>query len=508
MRTSSLCLFCLLMYSGITAQNPWPLFPLQQRSFWKAGNHLELYYCDQETASGDLLFGSEYLYGNADQSCFDTLVSAYFDSSSVYDNGPQRPTPKIDTLRSLATGAFAFNFNQNLVFYTDAMPGFSWTTPAPAGSDFDSIVWERGENFPLDLLDFTTQAATYLGVRYQFGVATDALQFTLTEDFGLVEFVPFRQWFDNSPITWRIAGLEKNDLKLGFTQRFEDFFHTIQPGSVFKYRVDSIGFSFTNRYQTLQRDSVTSVSISAAGVTVGYQRRFKQTKLIFMPPDDFVPGPITYGNYSFSREFLLETYAYDLLQTPDWFFYGADHNGVSDFSYFLADTLRLDEHGRARQKLLIQEVLDWDNCEWFATEFCDNRYGLGEGIGIAWEGWLCFIVGWQRELIGYKIGEDTLGDIALIQIINDVQEPSAALPLQISPNPGRNFIDVTRPSAFIHSNDLELSLFDAQGKLVKTSSENPNGSVLRVDAAFLPVGLYTLRLRCRDGVAVGKWVKG
>ncbi len=98
MKKRLLSTLCFLAPIAIFAQTQWPLFPLQQRSFWKAGNHLELYYCDQETASGDLLFGSEYLYGNADQNCFDTLVSAYFDSSSVYDGGTQRPTPKIDTL--------------------------------------------------------------------------------------------------------------------------------------------------------------------------------------------------------------------------------------------------------------------------------------------------------------------------------------------------------------------------------------------------------------------------
>ncbi|NUO02087.1 MAG: T9SS type A sorting domain-containing protein, partial [Saprospiraceae bacterium] len=181
---------------------------------------------------------------------------------------------------------------------------------------------------------------------------------------------------------------------------------------------------------------------------------------------------------------------------------------VTNFSYFLTDTLRLDELGRKRHRLLTQEVLDWESCEWLPTQFCDSRYGLGEGIGIVWEGWICFLQGWTRELIGYKIGEETLGDIALIQIINDVQEPSAALPLQISPNPGQAFIDLTLPSAFIHSNDLELSLFDAQGKWIKTIYGNSNGPVLQMDVEFLPAGLYMLRLRCREGIAVGKWVKG
>lgn len=508
MRTSSLCLFCLLMYSGITAQNPWPLFPLQQRSFWKAGNHLELYYCDQETASGDLLFGSEYLYGNADQSCFDTLVSAYFDPSPINDGATTRPVREIDTLIQITPGVYAPAFNQSLVFYTEATPGFTWTVPAPPGSPFDSIVWERGENFSLGLLETNTQAAAYVGARYLSGAIIDELNMILSEDFGLVAFVPFRQWFADSPIIWLIAGLEKDGLKLGFTQRFEDFFHTIQPGSVFKYDFDSIAFSFF-RYQELQRDSVTSISITAAGVTIGYHRWFRQTRLTPSGPfGEYIPDTITYGAYAFSREFKLETYAYDLLQTPDWFFYGADHDGVTNFSYFLTDTLRLDEHGRARHRLLTQEILDWENCEWFAGEFCDSRYGLGEGIGIVWEGRPCFFYGWTRALIGYKIGEDTLGDIALIQIINDVQEPSAALPLQISPNPGHNFIDVTLPSAFIRSNDFELSLFDAQGKLVKTSSENPNGPVLRMDAESLPAGLYTLQLRCSEGTSVGKWAKG
>jgi len=136
------------------------------------------------------------------------------------------------------------------------------------------------------------------------------------------------------------------------------------------------------------------------------------------------------------------------------------------------------------------------------------RYGLGEGIGIAWEGRACFLYGWSRELIGYQIGGDIFGDVAPIEVINNVREPLAALPLQISPNPGKNFINVTLPAPFLHSNDFELSLFDAQGKWVKTISGNSNGSVLRVDAEFLPGGLYTLRLRCREGLAVGKWVKG
>lgn len=507
MKKRSLSTLCCLLPIAIFAQISWPLFPLQQRSFWKAGNHLELYYCDQETASGDLLFGSEYLYGNADQTCFDTLVSAYFDSSMV-SNDAQRPTPKIDTLRHLGSGPYAPEFNQNLVFYTTATPGFTWTTLAPPGSAFDSIVWERGADFSLDLLDFLTAAATYLGVRYQSGIAADTLHFTISQDFGLVAFVPFRQWFDDSPITWRIAGLEKDDLKLGFTQRFEDFFHPIQPGSVFKYQFDSIAFTFF-RYQELQRDSVTSISITPAGVTIGYHRWFRHTRLkptgVF---GEYIVDTTRYGNYAFSREFKVETYAYDLLQTPDWFFYGADHDGVSNFSYFLADTLRLDEHGRVRHRLLRQEILEWETCEWFAGEFCDYRYGLGEGIGIAWEGRPCFIYGWTRALIGYQIGGDTFGDVAPIEIINSVREPVAALPLEISPNPGKNFLNVTLPAPFMHSKDFELSLFDAQGKLVKISTENPNGLVLRVDAEFLPNGLYTLRLRCREGVAVGKWVKG
>jgi len=63
------------------------------------------------------------------------------------------------------------------------------------------------------------------------------------------------------------------------------------------------------------------------------------------------------------------------------------------------------------------------------------------------------------------------------------------------------------PIAHLPALLFELFLFDAQGKLVKISAGNPNGSVLRVDAEFLPAGLYTLRLCCREGVAVGKWVK-
>ncbi len=507
MRTTPLSLICFLMCTGIGAQTQWPLFPLQQRSFWKTGNHLELYYCDYESAAGELLFGRDYLYGNSGQTCFDTLLSAYFDLSPINSGATMRPVREIDTLIQMAPGVYAPAFNQNLVFYTEATPGFSWTTLAPSGSAFDSIVWERSNNFSLDFFDLATEAATYLGTRYQMGIASDVLQMTLSEDFGLVEFVPFRQWFDDSPISWQVAGLERNDLKLGFSQRFENFFHTIQPGSVFKYAFDSIAFS-TVRYQRLLRDSVTSVTISPTGVTIGYQRWFRQTRLTLSGPfGEYVPETPTYGDYAFSREFKLETYAYDLLQTPDWFFYGADHDGVSNFSYFLTDTLRLDEHGRVRHRLLVQEILDWENCEWLAGEFCDYRYGLGEGIGMAWEGWICFFYGWTNALIGYQIGGDTLGDVAPITVTSNVREPLAALPLQISPNPGQAFIVVTLPTAFVHSDGFELSMFDAHGKLVQTISENLNGAVLRVDTEFLPVGLYTLRLRCREGIAVGKWVK-
>jgi len=87
-------------------------------------------------------------------------------------------------------------------------------------------------------------------------------------------------------------------------------------------------------------------------------------------------------------------------------------------------------------------------------------------------------------------------------ITTDTEEPFAAAPLSISPNPSHGLVKITSGE---HATFEQLKIFDATGHLVRSISGIKNSET---DLSGLPNGIYQLQAQDRDGKRyVGRVVK-
>jgi hypothetical protein len=502
-------LSCLLALPALlAAQGDWSPFPLQQRSFWQQGEEGLLHYCDQQLegstdAADTLLFGAVYRYGLAAELCFDTLVRWYFSPVSIYEGAPGRETPLPDTLYRESSWYYALEQGAFLPFYPQADFGFSWTVLPPPGSGFDSLRWSCTAVFDGTLEGQPTQFKRYTGWRYRAPDGLlDTLEILLSRDYGLVEYVPFQDWFAPAPLPRRLLGWEDAQGRQGFANSFWDYFGSIQAGSVFKYLVQAV---FGLPVETIERDSVLSVSLDTASVTVVYARSYQVTRFRAVSPDDFVPDTIYYGDTIVERHYLRSDYAHALAQTPDWFFYNQPEADPYDRFYTLTEPLRFDTFGRISFATQFGEYIFLPECELSPADGCYRTFRLLTGVGLAEELEGCLVQGRRRSLIGYDIGGEIWGDAGPIDLISSGRLPEASVSLRLYPNPGRQELYLEVPLDWCAAASARLAIYDAAGRLVREGIWQRGQPV---PAAGLLPGLYVVRLYCAGGMAQGRWVVG
>lgn len=494
----------LILPALLAAQADWVPFPLGQRSFWQQGEEGLLYYCDQRHEGSDadtLLFGAVYRYGLSEAPCFETLVNGYFIPDPILENVPGRETPLPDTLYEDGSLFYALEQGAVLPFYPLADFGFSWTVLPPPDAAFDSLRWSCTAIFGGELQGQPTQFKRYVGLRYRApeGVV-DTLEMLLSQDYGLAEYVPFRDWFSPSPVPRRLLGWEDEQGRQGFANSFWDYFGSIQAGSVYKYLVEEV---YGLPIEAIERDSVLSVSMDTAAVTVVYARNYRVTRFRAISPDGFLPDTIYYGDTIIEYRYRLSDYTHALSQTPDWFFFNLPEEDPYDRFYTLTDPLRFDTFGRISFATDFGEAIDVPDCEFSIADVCYRTFRLLTGVGLAEELEGCLVQGRRRSLLGYAIGGEVWGDAGPIEIISSTRPPAIAAPLRLYPNPGQEELYLEAPLDGCAGASAQLAIFDTAGRLVQEGTWQRGQPV---SAPGLLPGVYLVRLHCAGGVAQGRWV--
>ncbi|MBL7775271.1 MAG: T9SS type A sorting domain-containing protein, partial [Saprospiraceae bacterium] len=82
-------------------------------------------------------------------------------------------------------------------------------------------------------------------------------------------------------------------------------------------------------------------------------------------------------------------------------------------------------------------------------------------------------------------------------------EPDWLQGVRLQPNPTTGFTRVvfTRPA----SGDMQISIFDATGRLLRQQHAGAQQTVL-LDASAFPAGAYTVRFSDQTGFGVRKWI--
>lgn len=87
------------------------------------------------------------------------------------------------------------------------------------------------------------------------------------------------------------------------------------------------------------------------------------------------------------------------------------------------------------------------------------------------------------------------------------EEPAALRSIRISPNPADDYLQIEYPDAA--DSQLQIMLFDQQGRLIKVEETAPNQGVMqqRWTIADLPAGLYLIQCSNSQGSTTRKFVK-
>lgn len=247
----------------LNAQEPWDLFPYQQKSWWqKDGYSIELFYCDSATVDGDYAeyhFGFKYIDG-AMNNCvwpalgIDPILTNEIPESFYY------------SLERIGGGWIAL-WASEVVFNTTILPGAHfWINASLVGNTgvFDEIKVTCTLLDTIQVFGQTTAAKHFEMQTYKFNqlvqTALSGQKIVLTERFGLIEFVPFQRLLEGhtGPV-YRLIGMEHDGEVYGYNQREETFLGMYAPGDVMKWQHYHFDPLLGKRTWHWQLDSVLTI---------------------------------------------------------------------------------------------------------------------------------------------------------------------------------------------------------------------------------------------------------
>jgi len=127
--------FSLFCTFSLPAQNAWDLFPLNQKTWWRAGDTLRLHYNDSTEIFGQdrfHYFGSKYVMEVFDD-CFYSLLG------EIPAWVPFFPPPDFFYTWNSKNDVWKLNGDDLPIFYPKSLPGESWTFPVKNGNGYNKI---------------------------------------------------------------------------------------------------------------------------------------------------------------------------------------------------------------------------------------------------------------------------------------------------------------------------------------------------------------------------------
>jgi len=483
---------------SLPAQNTWDLFPLNQKTWWRAGDTLRLSYNDSTEVLGDdryHYFGSKYILEVFDD-CFSLLWG---------DTPEWIPfSPPLDFIYSWNSknDVWKLNGDDLPIFYPKSLPGENWTFPVKNGNGYNKI---RIECLSSDTVDIFGQAVFAKHFRLMPMLADvpannslSNFEMTLTETFGLTRFIPFHELVEGKtgPV-YEIAGLVNGGKKLGLTPDFETFTKNYEPGNLYKWRQQLEYYPAGESTVWWYLDSLTSVTRTADEIQLTSHR---QTTKIFHKKVNGVTttDSSTYLTPEFKR--VLKRIDFQPLFDAAYSWY---HPAVTEFFGNMAYvTSHFDSTGAVQlsgdynyvfEPCDLRGIIDANH-----TASIDNRCGF--------KGFLDgFLFGWHGEqLVGCRQGAETWGDITPPPTVG-IFQPAPVFSLRIYPSLTTGHVVIEDLPETSFNGTLRLEVRGMDGRLGLENSEYQRGQP--ADISGLPAGVYLLTIRSKNAVATGKVVK-
>ncbi|MCB0643172.1 MAG: T9SS type A sorting domain-containing protein, partial [Phaeodactylibacter sp.] len=473
----------------LLAQEPWDLFPYGQRSYFEMGESLKLHYNDSTEINGAgrrHLLGAFY-YGHSFGPCSTELFNNPDFLQDILDYPNIEEIPVIDAYYSL-DGIFSKVLSTDtLKFNTLATPGTTWTQIAnnhPFADSFEitctSILWDTIQGYEDSVKTFTFQA--YANDN-PIDDPVNELQWRLAKNLGLIEYFKEEAFFEMTPTIEpiRLIGFTVAQQNYGMVPSRELVTRSYAVGNIYKWEFNGYDNSGYDNWHGEYVDSVISIQDTLNSFTVTVQRFgyiITNGQFQYFSNENYYDFPADMdAQWARPTDWFVTDTLNGCLKSLHWRKVGGSYSFLYDFYDDECTSVRIY----------------FDNCSWdflkgfyafwrnYRTDIgfhsqCDGSfYGSNE----------------TRNLIGYIIGTDTVGNITPVS----TQEiPLNSQPLnsifKLYPNPADKVLHSTLLHPNLATESLTYQLYDSRGRLL--FSEKRSGPSQQFDIAALAQGLYIL----------------
>lgn len=504
----------------LSAQQPWDLFPLGQRTYFEHDGNLRMHYNDSTLQVGDYrqhFFGAKY-YGESMDTCFDFMANDP-DFQDWYQNYYSSASfPSIEEWHSEAGSFWKVSDGDTLFFYPLSLPGESWMVPATGFADIDSfeitcasIEWDSVFGYLDSIKTFTIQAIS--GGQPVISVLND-YAWQLGKTVGLISYFP-GEYFLHPPTNFKsysIKGFEKAGITYGLL--FSNAFFTEKYAVGNRYKWYSLYSDYTSGgapftvISSTYVDSVFEILNDPPAMTIYVSRKGHvhktavQTDTTIISSYDFT-DTVT---YLFSAN--LDRH---LKSALEWLYM---HPGDNYFDYKVVEYYSpSQENNKYRFRTSTGGDGLWLNLNTCQIEYSYSDQGsydrvLQEDIGfVKYTRSNPYIVVEYGELIGYIIGTDTVGNywpVSTKEVSPDANT-ATSLSIKLSPNPGSEFLFVEWEGMPSNTATAWLEIWSLDGQRLRQQSVA--GSSYQMDVSTFPKGYYIVLVRTPKGIGRETFVK-
>lgn len=483
-------LYSLFIFSvNLKAQNNWDLFPYQQKTWWKVGDSLHVYFNDlNEPASTGTThhFCQQYYEGYFDYCFYDIMLELY----EEYDI--QLPVEYGWSWQSVDT---AWGFDGQKYFYPLCDVGDSWSFPVNNSNGFNFVNVLCTGTDTLDILGLTT-AVKYFSLSPYLNATPvqnelNNVELVLSEKAGFLRFIPF-QLLENGQTgpVYEIVGFEQDGQTHGFVPSWEYYFGHFAPGDLMKWKTHETKYVSGQIINIWARDSITAVNFSDTQLVL---QSVRETYTVIKNLNGIVLSTSLQTDPGFVQTFNSLDFESFWSGIPGWL--GPTQGNKADFLEAWVDT-----SGSFRVQSYEYYYFDLDNChayqpiDYSAIFYMDQYCGYSGKILNYKNG------GYSERLLGCSSNGHTWGDLDPLNTSLSAHA-AATVPLGLYPSLARDRVCIQSSDGLTAS----ATLVDAYGKQMNLPDIDPDEQC--IDVSGLPAGVYSIILFDKGHYRTGRFVK-
>lgn len=492
----------------------WHPFPLNQKSFYLQQDSMFLYYNDSTEVLAEFerhLFGASYYYPNSLE-CKETIDDIMLAQGSTL--------PEPDTLFSDSERYFDIFQGDTISFYPTFEVGAYWIIPVENQPAYDEIKITCTIQAEQEFLGYQDEVKIFEVQTYQNGMpvnsALNNIQFELSRNAGFIKFVPL-DWLINPPadiVINELVGFEKAGETFGFISSFENYFHHIQPGDVFKWKEDFFCqcYDYSETTVSWWRDSIKNVQILEDGIELTFDRTHLNYRTIIGPDPSqdttlTVDTDLTWIYRSSDLDF-----AYGLIFDLDFaaanWYSAYDADDIYRMLYKTSPML-LDTTGRASYQYELFAYLEEEDCQtnliyedWYNIVEVTEELGMIYNYEFSGYGQFGEHIIREAKLIGFQRADEVQGDIDPVTSTKD--QPLSNLDMILFPNPAREVLNIE----FLEITDFEQfqwQLFNNLGQQLEQGTITAN--TFQIPIRKLEPGGYFIKIIGQEYIGIKQWIK-